>query len=136
VKTVGSILSGMPGVNGQCDQKKRTVTITAPDDQTAQKALDALAKGGFHGKSDHKDLAIKEDSGDKKGKVQSLTLTGIHDCCNNCNKTIKAVVKKVEGVSGDPAEAKKNTFEVTGNFDAMELVKALNAAGFHVKVKQ
>jgi hypothetical protein len=24
---------------------------------------------------------------------------------------------------------------VTGNFDAVELVKALNAAGFHVKVQ-
>src|SRR5262249_3545912 len=123
------------GVKGQCDQKKKTVTITSPDDKTAQQALDALAKGGFHGKSDHKDLAIKDDGGVKKGKVQSLTVTGIHNCCGTCCKTIKAVVKKVEGVSGDTATPRKDSFEVTGNFDAAELVKALNAAGFHIKVK-
>ncbi len=33
------------------------------------------------------------------------------------------------------AKAKVSTAEVTGDFDAAELVKALNKAGFHVKVK-
>jgi hypothetical protein len=28
-----------------------------------------------------------------------------------------------------------DTFDVTGDFDAAELIKALNAAGFHAKVK-
>jgi copper chaperone CopZ len=134
VKTVGGILKEA-GVEGKCDQKAKTVTITAPDDKAAQKALDALAKGGFHGKSENKDVTIKDDSGVKKGKVQSLTLSGVHNCCGNCCKAIKAVVKKVAGVSGDTAEPKKDTFEVSGNFDAADLVRALNDAGFHVKVK-
>jgi copper chaperone CopZ len=136
VKTVGAILKEVPGVEGKCDQKKKTVTITAPDDKTAQKALDALAKGGFHGKTDNNAVTIKDDSGAKKGKVQSLTLTGIHNCCNSCNNAIKGVLQKVDGVKGNTATAKMNTFEVTGNFDAEELIKALNTAGFHVKVKQ
>jgi periplasmic mercuric ion binding protein len=136
VKTVGNILKDFDGVQGKCDPKKKTVMITARDDKTAQKALDALAKSGFHGRTDNPDLAIKDDSGAKKGKVQSLTVTGIHNCCGNCCKAIKAVVQTVEGVSADTATPKKDTFEVTGNFDAAELVKALNAAGFHVKVKQ
>jgi copper chaperone CopZ len=136
VKIVGTILKDIDGVEGKCDQKKRIVTITAPDDKTAQKALDALAKGGFYGKSDSKELKIKDDSGAKKGKVESITVTGIHNCCPICCKTIKATVKKVEGVSADTAEPKKDTFEVSGDFDAAELVKALNAAGFHVKVKK
>ena len=135
VKTVGNILKDVQGVTGKCDQKKKTVTITASDDQTAQKALDALAKGGFHGKTDNKAVSIKDDSGAKKGKVQSVTLTGIHNCCNSCNNAIKGVLQKVDGVKGNTATAKMNTLEVTGNFDAEELVKALNAAGFHVKVK-
>ena len=135
VKAVGNVLHEIDGVQGQCDRKNKTVTITAPDDKTAQKALDALAKAGFHGKTGNKELAIKDDSGAKKGKVQSVTVSGVHNCCGNCCKTIKKGVKEVDGVSGDTAQPKKTTFEVTGNFDAAELVKALNGAGFHVKVK-
>jgi len=63
-------------------------------------------------------------------------VTGVHNCCGNCCKAIKETVKKVEGVKSDTAKPKENTFEVTGDFDAAELVKALNAAGFHVKVKK
>jgi copper chaperone CopZ len=135
VKTVGNILKDIQGVEGKCDQKKKTVTITASDDKTAQKALDALAKGGFHGKTEGKDVAIKDDSGAQKGKVQSLTVTGIHNCCNSCNNAIKGVLQKVDGVKGNTATPKKDSFEVTGDFDAAELIKALNEAGFHVKVK-
>jgi copper chaperone CopZ len=135
-KAVGGILKTVEGVTGKCDQKAGTVTITATDDATARKAVDALAAGGFYGETDNKDLAIKDDSGAVKGKVKSLTLTGIHNCCNSCCRGIKAAVKKVDGVTGDTAKPKVDTFEVTGDFDAQDLVKALNAAGFHVKVKQ
>jgi copper chaperone CopZ len=131
---IGDILKKVDGVTGSCDQKKKTVTITAPDDQTAGKALAALAAGGFHGDTDNKKLALKDDSGAPKGKVQSLSLTGIHNCCKSCCAAIKATVKKVPGVTKDTAEPKVNSFEVTGDFDAGELVKALNDAGFHVKV--
>ena len=43
---------------------------------------------------------------------------------------------KVNGVTGETAKPKMNTFDVTGDFDAAELVQALNAAGFHVKVSK
>jgi len=135
VKAVAGILNDA-GVKGACDQKAKTVTITAADDKAAQKALDALAAGGFHGDSGNNSLAIKEDSGAQAGKVKTLSVTGVHNCCGNCCKAIKETVKKVEGVKSDTAKPKENTFEVTGDFDAAELVKALNAAGFHVKVKK
>jgi copper chaperone CopZ len=64
-----------------------------------------------------------------------VTVSGVHNCCGACCKAIKNVVKQVNGVTGDTAAPKKDTFEVTGNFDAAELVKALNDAGFHVKIK-
>lgn len=136
VQTVDSILKKVDGVTGTCDQKARTVTITAKDDAAAQKALDALAAGGFHGTTDRKDLKIKDDSGAVKGKVKTLTLEGVHNCCNSCNRGITAAVSKVAGVAGNTAKAKTDTFEVTGDFDAVDLVKALNAAGYHVKVKK
>jgi periplasmic mercuric ion binding protein len=135
-KGVADILKTVDGVKGTCDTKKKTVTITAADDKAAQRALDALAAGGFHGDTGNKDLAIKDDSGAQKGNVKSLTLTGAHNCCGACCKAIKTTVKKVDGVTDDTAKPKANTFTVSGDFDAAELVQALNAAGFHVKVKE
>jgi copper chaperone CopZ len=136
IKAVGEVLKGVDGVTGMCDQKAKTVTITAKDDGAAQKAIDALAAAGFHGDTGNAKLAIKDDSGVSKGKVKSLTITGAHNCCAQCCRGIKETVKKVPGVTGDTAKPKADTFDVTGDFDAEELVKALNTAGFHVKVKK
>jgi copper chaperone CopZ len=136
VSTVGKTVKEVEGVKVACDRQARTVTIAAPDDETAQKALDALAKAGFHGKSDNKAVKMKDDSGASEGKVQKVTVTGAHNCCGMCCRTIKATVKKVEGVKGDTAKPKGESFDVTGDFDAAALVKALNAAGFHVKIEK
>jgi len=136
VKAVANTLKDIEGVKAACDQKGRTVMLTAKDDATAQKAIDALAAAGFQGESDNKDLKAKDDSGAAAGKVKTLTLTGVHNCCGQCCKAIKATVAKVNGVTGDTAKPKMDTFDVTGDFDAAELVKALNEAGFHVKVKK
>jgi copper chaperone CopZ len=136
VTGVAKALKTVDGVKGKCDREHKTVTITAPDDKTAQQALDALAAAGYTGDTGNKDLAIADDSGAPTGKVQSLTLTGAHNCCGACCKAIKEAVKKVDGVKADTAKPKSDPFEVTGDFDAGDLVKALNAAGFHVKVKK
>ncbi len=136
VNAVNDILKKVEGVTGECDQKAGKVTISAKDDATVQKALDALAAGGFDGTTDNKDLKIKEDSGVVKGKVKTLTVEGVHDCCQACNKSIVGAVSKVAGVTGNTAKAKSGTFDVTGDFEAEDLIKALNDAGFHVKVKK
>jgi copper chaperone CopZ len=135
VKGVRSALDKVDGVKGVCDREKETVTLTAADDATAQKAVDALASAGFHGKPDTKSVQFPHDSGATKGKVSSLTLTGVHNCCRSCCAAIKAAVKKVSGVTGDTAKPKAESFEVTGDYDAIELIHALHEAGFHVKVK-
>jgi periplasmic mercuric ion binding protein len=133
---VKSALRDFDGVKATCDQKKKTVTISAPDDNTVQKALDALAAHGFHGDTGNTTLKIKDDSGVTAGKVASVTLVGVHNCCGSCNMAIKSAIKKVDGVTGDTAKPKTDSLTVSGNFDAVELVKALNAAGFHVRVQQ
>lgn len=135
-KAVSTILTKVDGVTGTCDRETKTITLTAKDDATAKKALEALAAGGFFGDTGNKDLAIKDDSGATKGKVKTLTLTGVHNCCGQCTTGIKKAVESVAGVTGNTAKAKMDTFEVTGDFDAQELIKALNAAGYHVKVKK
>src|SRR5271155_293632 len=64
-RAVGNILKKMKDVKGVCDQEGKTVTITAPDDKTAQSAVDALAAAGFHGDTGSKGVAVKADSGVK-----------------------------------------------------------------------
>ena len=135
VKAVNDTLKGIDGVTGKCDAKAKTVTITAKDEAAAQKAIDALAAAGFHGETNSDKVKVPEDSGVKAGKVKTLTLTNVHNCCGACTSAIKGTLKKVEGVKGDTVKAKADTFEVTGDFDAEAVVKALNAAGFHSKVK-
>jgi copper chaperone CopZ len=135
VKGVAAALKGIEGVKAACDRDSGTVTITASDEATAQKALDALGDAGYYGTVDAKGLAIKPVSNLPSGKVKTLSLSNAHNCCKACGNAIKKTVKSVAGVTGDTVQPKTAAFEVTGDFDPAELVKALNAAGFQVKVK-
>src|SRR3954453_23087622 len=74
VKGVATALKCLDGVSGVCDRDNGTVTITASDDATAQKAIDALAPAGYHGDVDSKTLSIKDEPNVPKGKVTSLSL--------------------------------------------------------------
>jgi mercuric ion binding protein len=134
-KGVVAALKGLDGVSQVCDRKNQTVTLTAADDPAAQKALDALAAAGYHGDIESSTLSIKKETNVPAGKVKSLSLTNLHNCCGSCGKAIKGAVKTVAGVSGDTVKSKQADFEVTGDFDAADVVKALNDAGFHVQVK-
>ena len=71
-----------------------------------------------------------------QGKVKLLKVSGIHNCCWPCCQAIKGAIKTVAGVTGDTATSEATAFEVTGDFDAAELVKALNAAGFNAQVNE
>jgi copper chaperone CopZ len=136
-EAVATILQKVPGVTGvSIDQKTNTARFTAADEQAAQRALDALAREGFHGDTGGaKGYAFKDDSGVKPGTVKSLTLTGFHNSCGGCVKAFREAIKDVKGVTGDNLKAKVSSAEVSGEFDAPELVAALNKGGFHVKVK-
>jgi copper chaperone CopZ len=135
---VAEILGKLTGVKGvSTDQKTRSATFTVSNDKAAQKALDALAAGGFHGDpGKDKGYAFRDDSGVKAGKVKTLSVVGFHNSCGGCVKSFREAIKGVKGVTGDNAKSKVTTAEVTGEFDAAELVQALNKAGFHVRVKQ
>lgn len=136
VKGVGKALKNVEGVKGECNRKDKSVTITAADEAAAQKAVEALAAAGFHGRPDTKAVHFPRDSGATKGKVTSLTVSGIHNCCPACCVAIKTAVKTVPGVTGDTAKPKGESFEVTGDYEATELIRALHQAGFHIKVKK
>lgn len=134
-KTVAEVLT-KAGVKGAGNKENGTIEFTAPDKTMAQKALDDVVAAGFHGIVDDPDLKVKDDSGAKAGKVSSVKLKGLHNCCGMCNTTIKKTVKQVTGVASDDAKVNSETLTVTGEFDVKDLIKALNDAGFHAKVAE
>ncbi|MBL8821116.1 MAG: cation transporter [Planctomycetia bacterium] len=133
---VENILKKVDGISDvQVTKKTRTATFTAPNSAAAQKAIDALADDGFHGEVSDKAIGFKADSGAKKEKVTSLTVSGFHNTCPGCVKSFRVALKKVSGVESDDCKPNVTTCTVKGNFNAAELVEALNKEGFHVKVK-
>ncbi|MDC8447098.1 MAG: hypothetical protein LV473_01955 [Nitrospira sp.] len=110
------------------------MALTAGDDAAAQKALDALA-AGFYGSTGNQKPTMKAVGDVPRGKVNSLKVSGIHNCCGLCCGAIKETIATVAGVTGDTAEPQARTFEVIGDFDAAALVKALNVAGFSAQVE-
>jgi periplasmic mercuric ion binding protein len=136
VNAADAALMSVEGVNSRYDMDNGTVTFTASDAAAAQKALDALAAAGFHGSTGNNQVAMKAVSGIPQGKVKTLKVSGIHNCCGPCCEAIKGAIATVDGVTGDTARPRATTFEVTGDFDAAALVKALNAAGFSARVEQ
>ncbi len=120
------------GAKADINQKADKITITAANEQEAQKAVDALVAAGFYGTVSSG--TIKDDAGAPSGKVTSLNVT-THNCCKKCTTAINKVIKSVPGARGE-AEPKKDTFAVTGDYNAEDLVKAFNNAGFAVKAEK
>lgn len=135
VDAADAALMSVPRVNSRCDMENGTVALTADDDVAAQKALDALAAAGFYGRTGDQKLAMKAVNDVPRGKVNSVKVAGIHNCCGLCCAAIKQAIATVDGVTGDTAEPQATTFDVIGDFDAAALVQALHAAGFSARVE-
>jgi copper chaperone CopZ len=135
-KGVEKAVSGVPGAVSHCDKDTGTVTITAPDQATAQKAVDAIVGAGYFGTSSDPAIKVKDKTGAKKGKVQSLKVTGVHLCCDKCVNAVKDAVTRVPGVKGTTATKGADSFEVTGDFKSKAVFTALNKAGFSGKAGQ
>ena len=135
VDAVDKALADMKDVKHESNQSDGTIKLTAENDEVAQKAIDILAKTGFHGKLDNDKLKYKPVAA-PKGKVMRLDLEGIHNCCGACTKSIKKAVAQVAGVKSDSAKAKESSMVVEGDFVATEVIDALLNAGFHVQVKK
>lgn len=136
VNAADAALRSVEGVTSRCDIESETITVIGSDAIAAQKGLDALVFAGFYGDCDNPQLAMKAVSDIPAGKVHSLKISGIHNCCGPCCAAIKKAISTVEGVTSNTAKPRKTSFEVTGDFNAADLIKALNSAGFSALVKQ
>jgi copper chaperone CopZ len=124
-----------PGVTAAVDKDAGTIKLTAADNAALQKGVDSLVEAGYFGKSDNAAVTVKADTGAKDGKVTTMTVDGVHLCCDKCAKATKAAVAKAPGVTGDTAAKKVTSFDVTGNFSQKEVMAALQAAGLTGTVK-
>ena len=129
VKGVGTAIGTVSGANAACDADAHTVTITAADDATAQKAVDALVAAGYYGKSENAAVKVKSETGAKDAKVSSLTVSDVHLCCPKCVKAVNAALGEVKGVASNNAEKNAKSFEIKGDFSPKEVFDALQKAG-------
>jgi copper chaperone CopZ len=135
VDGINKALTGVKGVKSTVDKDNGTVALVADDTASAQAAVDALEGAGYYGKTDSKDVVMKDTSGAPAGKVAKLEVSNIHNCCGKCTTAIDKAIKAVPGVKDTTAKAKVTEFTVTGDFEAKAVVKALNDAGFQATVK-
>ncbi len=60
----------------------------------------------------------KVESSVPAGRVKSLKLSGIHNCCPPHCEAIKEAIATVDGVTGNTARPQETRFEVNGDFSA------------------
>lgn len=109
--------------------EKTTLTLTAASAADLQKAADALVAAGYTGTSDNAAVKLNAPTAADE-KVTSLTISGTHLCCDKCVKAAQKAVQATAGVKSDDAVKGATSFKVEGDFNAKELVTALNQAGF------
>ena len=129
-KAVGEV----DGAKATADQEAGTVTLSAPDEATAQKAADALVKAGYFGKCEAGNIKMHSHTGAKGQQVQTLQIEGVHLCCGKCVKAVDKAVKSVAGVKEQTAVKGAKSFAVTGDFNDKEVFAALEKEGFAGKV--
>ena len=127
VKGINTAVSTVPGVKADADMDEGTVKLTGPDAASVQKAADALVAGGYFGTSS--DVKLDASTGVKDQKVQTMTVSGVHLCCGKCVKAVNEAVKTVPGVQATTAKKGDASFDVTGDFNAKDVMAALQKAG-------
>jgi copper chaperone CopZ len=126
------------GVQAEVSQDEGTAVLTAATYADVQKAIDEIAKAGLSGKIEDDTAAGKVKFPEVKtadGKVSKLTVSHIHNCCRGCSDAIIEAIESVDGVKSHTVKSKKVDFVVEGNFDAGEVVRAIEDAGFYPQVE-
>jgi copper chaperone CopZ len=129
VKGVDKAVGTVSGASAASDADGGTVTITAADAGTAQKAVDALVAAGYYGKSEDAAIKVNSATGAKDAKVSALTVKDVHLCCGKCVKAVNTALADVKGVTSNTAEKNATSFEVKGDFSPVEVFSALQKAG-------
>lgn len=130
VKGIGAAVKKVEGASVECDKDAGSVTVTANDDATARKALAAIGRAGYYGKSDNDKLAIGGRKA-KDAKVTDQKVAGLHLCCGSCVKAVDKVVAKVDGATGHDAAKGSKVVTIKGTYSAAALQQAFEDAGLN-----
>ncbi|HEY3900731.1 MAG TPA: hypothetical protein VGM54_19130 [Chthoniobacter sp.] len=136
VKGVDKAVGAVSGATATSDQEAGTVSITAADAATVQKAVDALVAAGYFGTSDNASVKVSSATGAKDGKVSSLTVSNMHLCCPKCVKAVNAALKDVSGVTSNTAAKNVPSFEIKGDFNPTDVFVAFQKAGLTGKASE
>jgi copper chaperone CopZ len=135
VKIVSGILEKVEGLSDvKVDQSTKTVTCTAKDKATAEKALAAMYTGGFAATGKYGDATISYTvPKQSNSKAKEVTVKDVHVCCGQCKAAIKKLFKGAEV----KYEGTGPQLDVTVSGDDLTpagVLKALNDSGFHGKI--
>ena len=117
-----------------CDVNSKVISFTSPDDKTAKAAIEALAKGGFFGTAtaDKKKLKFPSAGVKKGAKSDTVTVYGLHLCCDACVSGAQKALEKVDRLSTTEFDRAKGTVKVIGQqVEQQKVIDALNKAGFY-----
>jgi copper chaperone CopZ len=134
VKGAQRAVKDVQGLTLKADKDAETVTLTAADDATLRKGVDALSNGGYFGKSEKGGVGPMVKSGAQNKTVDSLAVGGVHLCCGSCVKAIDRAVKETPGATGHTAKKNATAFVVNGKFNDQKFFEALQAQGLSGKV--
>jgi mercuric ion binding protein len=134
VSGVNTAVAPVTGVKAVCDTSAKTVVLTAPDEATAQKAVDALTAAGYFGKSSDSAIKVDAATGAPDATVSTIEITGLHLCCGTCITAVNDVLAKVPGVTANTAKTKATSFTFTGDFNAKAVMDEFQKAGLTGKV--
>ena len=129
VTGVNKAIGKVSGATAAVDADAETVTVSAADAATTQKAVDALVAAGYFGKSDNAAVTVANNTGAKDAKVASLVVNDVHLCCGKCVTAVAKAVEKVSGVTSHTAVKGVKTFEVKGDFSPKAVFASIQAAG-------
>ena len=123
VNAITGLLKKVDGVADGAAEKKGSITFTTKDDKTTTAALGAATDDGKEVKID----LVSPKAGDK---VDTVTVTNTHVCCDNCKTALKALFPDDKLEFPD-----KKTVKINGkDLDKAAVLDALRKAGWNGKI--
>lgn len=130
-KTVETVVEAIKGNQVKVNRTNNTVKILAPNKDSAQRSLNAMASAGFYGNSSSEQITMNYSFDHET--VSKTSLVGNHNCCLSCASALKSSLLNVEGV--ETVTVKKRSCKIKGQFDIADALTAGNKAGFSLKRK-
>jgi copper chaperone CopZ len=137
VSSVNGILDKVEGVsNVKCDVKNKTVTFSAKDKATVEKALAAMYKGGFAGSATFGDATISKSASAPTGKADEVVVKDVHACCGQCKTAIGNVFGGNANVTITGSGAQRTVTIRGKDLNPADVLQKLNKAGFNGTIEK